>query len=204
MISSPIHVLVVDDHQMVRRGLAAHLLTFKDLALAGKARNGAEALGLCATAQPDVVLLDLLMPDIDGAEATRAIRERYPNIRVIVLTNWNEYRLVQRALAAGAESYLLKSDSAVEVADTIRTVCSAPMQDPTPPPEQYAELTARECEVLELMARGLTNEQIGAHLIISRATVKFHVSSILSKLGAATRTEAVALATQSHLTTGPR
>jgi NarL family two-component system response regulator LiaR len=218
MTTGPIRVLVVDDHLVVRRGLATLLLAFSDLLLVGEAQNGAEALELCATVQPDVVLMDLLMPEMDGVEATHAIRARYPHIQVIVLTSMDEYDYVQRALVAGAEGYLLKSISADDLATAIRVALAG---HPTPAPESFedmaravhapeparpepgANLTAREHEVLGLLAHGLTNTQIGAQLNISRATVKFHVSSILSKLGVLSRTEAVALAVQHHLTKGP-
>src|SRR5258706_2009208 len=219
MTTSPIRVLVVDDHLVVRRGLATLLLAFNDIVLAGEAQNGAEALELCATAQPDVVLMDLLMPEMDGVEATQAIRERYPHIQVIVLTSTDEYDLIRRALAAGAEGYLLKNANADDLAAAIGVAPSGhPMlapnsaepkahaprtPEPAPWPGHVEELTCRELEVLAQMTHGLTNTQIGAQLNISRATVKFHVSSILSKLGVASRTEAVALAVQHHLTTGP-
>jgi two-component system, NarL family, response regulator LiaR len=218
MTTRPIRVLLADDHLMVRRGLATLLLAFNDVQLVGEAQNGTEALALCATAQPDVVLMDLLMPEMDGVEATRVIRERHPNIQVIVLTSMNEYDYVQRALAAGAEGYLLKSISADDLATAIRVaLAGCPTQAPesfedlayavhTPapaPPERGGDLSCREFEVLALLVHGLTNIQIGAQLNISRATVKFHVSSILSKLGVFSRTEAVALAVQHHLTKGP-
>jgi DNA-binding NarL/FixJ family response regulator len=211
MTTGPIRVLVADDHLMIRRGLATLLLAFNDIVLVGEAQNGAEALELCATTQPDVVLMDLLMPEMDGVEATHAIRERYPHIQVIALTSMDEYDYVQRALVAGAEGYLLKSISSDDLATAIRV---ALVGRPTPAPESFeamahtthtsepeppksgANLTEREHEVLELMTHGLTNTQIGAQLNISRATAKFHVSSILSKLGVASRTEAVALTVQ--------
>jgi NarL family two-component system response regulator LiaR len=219
MTSEPIRVLVVDDYLVVRRGLAALLLAFDDIVLVGEAQNGAAALELCATARPDVVLMDLLMPEGDGVAATRAIREHYPNIQVLVLTNCDEYDLIRRALAAGAEGYLLKNAKAGDLAAGIRethagrptlaptsiaNMAPAPLAPALPPaPEPGADLTGREQEVLERMVHGLTNTQIGAHLNISRATVKFHVSSILSKLGAVSRTEAVALAVQHQLASGP-
>jgi two-component system, NarL family, response regulator LiaR len=217
--SEPIRVLVVDDYLVVRRGLAALLLAFDDIVLVGEAQNGAEAFELCATARPDVVLMDLLMPEGDGVGATRAIHERYPNIQVLVLTSSNVYDLIRRALVAGAKGYLQKNSSTGDLAASIReTHTGRPTLAPTsianmmrtplapallPPPEPLADLTCREQEVLELLTRGLTNIQIGAQLNISRATVKFHVSSILSKLGAVSRTEAAALAVQHQLTSGP-
>ncbi len=214
-----IRVLVVDDHLIVRRGLAALLLAFSDMVLVGEAQNGAEALALCPTCRPDVVLMDLLMPEMDGVAATHAIHERYPDIQVIVLTSSNEYDLVQRALAAGAESYLLKNIGAADLAAAIRVAhtrsparaidCfedmarAAGLFELPAPADGGVDLTCREHDVLALMAQGLTNIQIGAQLDISRATAKAHVSSILSKLGAASRTGAVALAIEHHLTNGP-
>jgi NarL family two-component system response regulator LiaR len=217
-MTSPIRVLVAEDHTPLRRGLATLLLAESDLQLVGEAQTGAEAIELCATARPDLVLLDLLMPDLDGVAATRAIRQRYPHIQVIVLTSCDEYDLIRRALAAGAEGYLLKNSSADDLVATIRLAlgrqarraprsvedraCAAERPE-LPPPSLGTTLTGREREVLALLAQGLTNTQIGAHLNISRATVKFHVSSILSKLGVASRTEAVVLAVQHQLAKGP-
>lgn len=203
MVTNPIRVLVVDDHQTERNGLTTLVNGLDDLILAGVAQNGTEALELCATCQPDVVLLDLIMPDMSGVEATSMIRERFPDIHVIVLTRWDEYELVQRALAVGAERYLLKNVSAVELAEAIQTSSLPQTQIRTIRPNLGADLTAREIEVLAKVAQGLTNGQIAAHLIISRATVKYYVSSILSKLGAASRTEAAALAVQHRLITIP-
>jgi NarL family two-component system response regulator LiaR len=215
MTACPIRVLVVDDHLVVRRGLATLLLAFTDLLLVGEAQSGAEALELCATVRPNVILMDLMMPELDGAEATRAIRERYPTIQVIALITFDEYALVQRALAAGARGILPKCITNEELATNIRRVHTgrpslAPRSIeaivhntpiPTLPlPTHSEELTEREGEVLGLMIHGLTNAQIGEELIVSRATAKAHVSSILGKLGVTTRTEAVALAVQSHLT----
>jgi NarL family two-component system response regulator LiaR len=218
-MTSSIRVLVVDDHLLVRRGLATLLLAFNDFVLVGEAQNGAEAIELCATAKPDVVLMDLLMPEVDGVAATRAIRERYPNVQVLVLTSCNEYDLIRRALDAGAAGYLLKSISADDLGSVIRAASAGNLlpgpnsfenlaratQTPALPLRQQpgADLTCREREVLALMAHGLTNTQIGAQLIISGATAKFHVSSILSKLEVSSRTEAVALAVQHQLTPGP-
>ena len=204
MKSDPIRVLVVDDQQIERRGLATLLLSFSDMLLVGVARNGAEALEHCATVHPHVVLMDLLMPDMNGAEATRVIRQRFPKIHVIVLTNWDEYVLVQNALAVGAESYLLKNVGAVELAEAIREASPTQAATLATQPELGADLTARELEVLIQVAHGLTNGQIAANLLISRATVKYHLSSILGKLSANSRTEAAALAVQYNLITLPK
>ena len=218
MTTGPIRVLLVDDQLVVRRGLATLLLAFNDLQLVGEAQNGAEALALCATTHPDLVLMDLLMPEMDGVAATRAIHERYPHVQVIVMTDLDEYDAVQRALVAGAQGYLLKDSSGGDLAAAIRGAhAGSPTQLPTSfaammhapqtpklaPPELRADLTSRELEVLAFVVHGLTNTQIGARLNISRATVKFHVSSILSKFGVTSRTEAAALAVERHLTSGP-
>jgi len=151
-----------------------------------------------------VVLMDLLMPDMNGAEATRVIRQRFPKIHVIVLTNWDEYVLVQNALAVGAESYLLKNVGAVELAEAIREASPTQAATLATQPELGADLTPRELEVLIQVAHGLTNGQIAANLLISRATVKYHLSSILGKLSANSRTEAAALAVQYNLITLPK
>lgn len=208
--SKPIRVLLVDDHAVVRSGLAGFLLAFDDLKLVGEAASGEEAVSLCRQVQPDVVLMDLMMPGMDGAEATRAIRERCPDIKVIVLTSFQEEELVQRALQAGAISYLLKNVSVDELADAIRAaVAGQPTLAPeatqalihatTKPPDPEIGLTSREREVLALMVQGLSNPDIAGRLVLSRSTVKFHVSSILLKLGVSGRTEAVAFALQHHL-----
>lgn len=205
-----IKIVIVDDHSVVRSGLGAFLQVFDDFELVGEASNGREAIAACASKQPDVILMDLVMPEMDGAQATREIRERYPDIQVIVLTSFKEENLIESALQAGAIGYLLKNVSADELAAAIR---SANIGRPTLAPEATQalikatgrkqehdfDLTSREKEVLKMMTDGLSNPEIAQKLIVSRSTVKFHVSSILSKMGVSGRTEAVATAIQKKL-----
>ena len=203
-----IKVMIVDDHAVVRSGLSAFLLAYDDLEHVGDATGGAEAVSKCMSLRPDVVLMDLVMPDVDGAEATRRIKEACPEVQVIALTSYKEDDLVQGALKAGALSYLLKNVTADELADAIR---KAHAGRPTLAPEaaqvlikaatEPAEegLTSRELEILRLMVHGDSNPDIAEKLFVSRSTVKFHVSNILMKLGTATRTEAVAVAVQRKL-----
>ncbi len=206
-----IRVLVVDDHDMVRRGLAAFLKATPDLALVGEARNGEQAVQLAAELQPDVVLMDLRMPGMSGTDATRAIRAGWPHVQVVALTSFGEQELVHEALDAGAIGYLLKNVTAGELAQAIRAACAgritlapeatqALVEGARHSDEEFSpDLTPRETDVLALMVEGLTNPQIAARLVVSRATVRTHVSSILMKLGAATRSEAVALALRHKL-----
>jgi NarL family two-component system response regulator LiaR len=203
-------IAIVDDHAMVRSGLAAFLSVADDLELVGEAENGQQALRLCAEERPDVVLMDLVMPGMDGVQTTRAIRERFPEIRVIALTSFPEDRLVQDVLEAGALSYLLKNVGADELARAIRAAREgrstlAPeaaqvlIQRATHAPAPGHDLSPREKEVLALMVQGLSNPDIADRLVVGRSTIKFHVSSILGKLGVASRTEAVAMAVQNKL-----
>jgi NarL family two-component system response regulator LiaR len=202
--------MLVDDHTMVRRGLAAFLKVFDDLQLAGEAESGAAAIQLCAEVGPDVVLMDMVMPDMDGAAATRTIRRQFPQVQVIALTSFKEGDLVKNALEAGAIGYLLKDVSADELARAIRAAhagratlspeaAQALVETANQPPAPGPDLTERELEVLTLMVEGLNNTQIAGRLTVSPSTIKSHVSNILSKLGVTSRTEAVTLALRNRI-----
>jgi NarL family two-component system response regulator LiaR len=202
--------MIVDDHAVVRSGLSAFLLVYDDLEFVGEAGGGAEAVSKCRALDPDVVLMDLVMPDVDGAEATRLIKAERPHVQVVALTSYKEEELVEGALRAGAISYLLKNVSADELAGAIR---AAHKGRPTLAPEAAQVLiraathidepdkglTSRELEILRLMVDGLSNPDIAKKLFVSRSTVKFHVSNILMKLGASSRTEAVSMAIHERL-----
>jgi two-component system, NarL family, response regulator LiaR len=208
--SLPIRVMLVDDHTMVRRGLATFLKVYDDLELAGEAANGEDAIQLCARALPDVVLMDMVMPDMDGVTATQAIRQQFPTVQVIALTSFKDKGLVQDALQAGAIGYLLKDVSADELAQAIRAAhagratlspeaAQALVRTAAKPPTPGHDLTKREREVLALLVEGLSNKQIADKLVVSPSTIKSHVSHILAKLGVASRTEAAALAVRHRL-----
>jgi two-component system, NarL family, response regulator LiaR len=205
-----IRVMIVDDHAVVRSGLSAFLMAYDDLELVAEAGGGEEALRICSREKVDVVLMDLVMPVMDGAATTLAIRKQCPGLQVIALTSFKEDELVQGALQAGAIGYLLKNVSADELANAIR---AAHAGKPTLAPEaaqalihaathkddMVEELTEREMEILALMVEGLSNPDIAERLIVSKSTVKFHVSNIIAKLGASSRTEAVAISLQKRI-----
>jgi NarL family two-component system response regulator LiaR len=205
-----IRVVVVDDHAVVRSGIEYSLLALDDIDLVGTAASGAEAMRLCEEVQPDVVLMDMMMPGMNGVAATRAILERCPRARVIALTSFQEGSLVQEALQAGAISYLLKDVSMDELAQAIRSAhagkatlapeaAQALAEAAAHPVDPGFDLTDREREVLNLIVEGKSNAKIADELSVSLSTARFHVSTILSKLGATNRAEAAALAVKNRL-----
>ncbi len=205
-----IRVMIVDDHAVVRGGLSKFLQVHKDLELVGEAENGKEAIRLAEQLHPDVVLMDLKMPEMDGVAATRELRQRQPNTRVLVLTSFAEDNMVQGALQAGATGYLLKNVSVSELANAIRAAHAGRMTLSSEATEALVhaaahpivpadELTEREREVLALMVDGLSNQEIADRLFLSLGTVKFHAGNIYSKLGVDSRVAAVTMAIQRRL-----
>jgi NarL family two-component system response regulator LiaR len=205
-----IRVVVVDDHAVVRGGIEYSLLALDDIDLVGTADSGTAAMRLCEEVQPDVVLMDMMMPEMNGVVATRAILERCPQARVIALTSFQEGSLVQEALQAGAISYLLKDVSMEELAQAIRSAhagkatlapeaAQALAEAATHAQDPGYDLTDREREVLDLIVEGKSNAEIADELAVSLSTARFHVSTILSKLGATNRAEAAALAVKHQL-----
>jgi NarL family two-component system response regulator LiaR len=205
-----IRVMLVDDHAMVRRGLATILKVFDDLQLIGEAENGVDAIKLCGEILPDVVLMDMVMPEMDGAAATRVICQKYPQVKVIALTSFKEGDLIKNALESGAIAYLLKDVSADDLARAIRAanagratlspeVAQSLVETANQPPAPGLNLTERERGVLALMIEGLNNTQIAGRMTVSPSTIKSHVSHIFAKLFVTSRTEAVTLALRNHI-----
>jgi DNA-binding NarL/FixJ family response regulator len=205
-----IRVLIVDDHAVVRSGLGKFLMVSGDLEQVGEAADGAEALQLVALHQPEVVLMDLIMPGMDGMSTTRLIRQRFPKTKVIALTSFTEQALVQGALQAGAVGYLQKNVTAAELGTAIRAAYAGRMtlsseaaqvlaEASTQPPMPVNALTEREGEVLRLLVEGLNNQAIAERLVVSLGTVKFHVSNIYQKLGVESRVDAVRIALERKL-----
>ncbi len=210
MSGNLIRVMIVDDHRMVRHGLKTFLAGQKDLLIVAEAGDGQEAVERCTQAQPDVILMDVVMPTMDGPTATTKIRQAFPHIQIIALTTFLEPELVENALKSGAISYLLKDVGANKLAEAIRaaargqpTIDSSAahllVQMAGQPAPVGEDLTERERDILSLLVRGLTNKQIAAELNLSPGTVRIYVSQILTKLGVSNRTEAAALALQHHL-----
>ncbi|MEA3440930.1 MAG: response regulator transcription factor [Chloroflexota bacterium] len=206
----PIRVMLVDDHRIVRDGLKMLLAIHDDLEVVAEVGDGGKAIQLCARVEPDVILMDIVMPEMDGPTATARIRESYPHIKIIALTSFLEEDLIQKMLKSGADGYLLKDVSAKELAEAIRasyqgrsTIDPAAAQvlarAVNQPPPLGHDLTEREREVLSLLANGKTNKEIAEELTLSPTTVRGHVSNILSKLGASNRTEATALTLENKL-----
>jgi NarL family two-component system response regulator LiaR len=206
-----IRVLIVDDHDMLREGLTTFLMVYSDLNLVGEATNGAEAIQKCQELEPDVVLMDLMLPDVSGVSVIEVVRRDNPCIQFIALSSFDENKMVQSALDAGAISYLLKNISADRLAEAIRSANagfatlspevtkSLTSQSLKRTPDRSYDFTRREQEVLGLMADGLTNAEIGLQLNISKYTVKNYISSIFGKLDVNSRTEAVCLALKQGL-----
>ena len=212
--SKPIRVMVVDDHTMVRRGLATFLNIYDDLQLAGEAESGAAAIQLCGEILPDVILMDMAMPDMDGASTTHSIRRMFPQVQILALTSFKDGSMIKKALEAGAIGYLIKDVSADDLARAIRAAhagratlspeaAQALVETENQPPAPGLDLTEREREVLALMIEGLNNTQIAGRLTVSPSTIKSHVSNILAKLGVASRTEAVTLALRNGIVAPP-
>jgi NarL family two-component system response regulator LiaR len=210
---APIRVLIVDDHAMLRKGLEVFLMSYPDLQLVGEAANGKEALTLCAELKPDIVLMDLMMPIMDGITATRHIHNDFPEVQVIVLTSFGEERLIKNVLEAGALSYLFKKVSADNLALAIRAakngvstyapeVTDILARSVRQPHMMFENLTPRERDVLGLMVKGMGNSEIASELVIGLPTTKSHVSSILAKLGVASRTEAIVVVLEHNLNLG--
>ncbi|ADH98944.1 response regulator transcription factor [Salisediminibacterium selenitireducens] len=206
-----IRVLFADDHEMVRIGVSSYLTAQADIEVVAEAGDGEEAVTLALSHRPDIILMDLVMPKMDGIEATAAIRREWPEAKIIIVTSFLDDEKVYPALEAGATSYMLKTSRAGDIAKAIRdTHAGQSILEPEvagklmsrmhkKPPAEHEQLTARELEVLELMSRGMSNQEIGDALYISLKTVKVHVSNILSKLGVHDRTQAVIYAFKENL-----
>ena len=204
-MSSNIRIMVIDDQAVVRQGFVALINTVPDMEVIAEGINGQQAIDLYEQHTPDITLIDLRMPVVGGVEAISAIRNKFPDARLIVLTTYDGDEDIYRSLQAGAKGYLLKDVFFEELEAAIRTVHAGSRHIPAAIATRLAErmassdLTGREMEVLELIVRGQSNKEIGASLSISEATVKSHINNILSKLGVTDRTQAVTTALQRGL-----
>lgn len=205
-----IRVMIVDDHAVVRSGLSAFLSVYPDLEMVGEAESGEDAMARIGLLKPDVILMDLMMPGMDGVQTTRAVKQKYPQVQIVALTSFKEENMVQGALQAGAMGYLLKNVSATELSSAIRSAYARRMtlsseaaevlvQAATQTIPASDDLTEREREVLALMVEGLNNSEIAERLVVSQSTVKFHIANIFAKLGVDNRVGAVTMALQRRL-----
>ena len=205
-----IRILLVDDHAVVRSGLSKFLLVNKDLELVAEASDGHEAVRMCDLYQPDVILMDLMMPGMDGITATREIHQKHPQVKIIALTSFSEQNMVQGAMLAGVTGYLQKNVTAAELGNAIRSAhagritlspeaAQALAQSVTQSHLPGNELTERERDVLRCMVEGMNNNTIAEKLVVSLGTVKFHISNIFQKLGAGSRVEAVKMAIEQKI-----
>jgi NarL family two-component system response regulator LiaR len=205
---NPIRVVLVDDHFQMHRIVQGVLGATTDIALVGQGANGQEGIALCGQYRPDIVLMDVVMPVMDGIEATKVLNERLPDIKILVLSSFQDHESVYAMLRNGAVGYLTKGSLADDLAETIRAVCQGKMVFSSdvgeqlvsqPQPAVDFKLTDRELEVLVLLAEGLTNQQSALKLSISQSTLKYHMTNIYHKLGVQTRSEALVLAAKNNL-----
>lgn len=204
-----IKVMLVDDHEMVRLGLSSFLNMQPDVEMIGEANNGREGVAMALDLRPDVVVMDLVMPEMDGVEATLTLLKEWPEVKILVLTSYLDNEKIYPVIQAGAKGYMLKTSSAAEILNAIRKVAKGELaiqtevdrkfQDHKNNPQPHEELTARERDILGLLAKGYDNQTIADLSFISLKTVKTHVSNILAKLGVTDRTQAVVYAFQHHL-----
>jgi two-component system, NarL family, response regulator LiaR len=205
-----IRILLVDDHSQIHRALAVLNTIYDDLEIVAHASNGREAVALCAEYQPDVIIMDVVMPEMNGIEATRIIHERHPAVKVLALSSFQDEDSVREMMSVGASGYVLKNSSLDELANSIRAVHSSKvvlsaeitqaLLEPKSkqPTAQESGLSERQMEVLKLVAKGLTNKQIADQLFVTEATVKFHMRNIMTLLNASGRVEAAAIAVEKH------
>lgn len=205
-----IRILLADDHAVVRSGISKFLSVMKDMELVGEASDGAEAIKMAGLLKPDVIIMDLMMPGVDGITATREIHRMHPQIKIIALTSFSEQNMVQGALQAGALGYMQKNVTAVELANAIRSAKAGRMTLSQEATEVLANsvtqahlpgnsLTERERDVLKCMVNGMNNNEIAERLVISLGTVKFHISNIFQKMGVDSRVQAVKLAIEQKI-----
>lgn len=210
-----IKVIIVDDHPVVRNGIANMLLIFDDIELAGEAGGGRELLNMLPEVIPDVILMDMVMPGMDGLETTRAVMAQYPQMKIVILTTFPQGDIVRDSLEAGAIGFLTKNTEIDTLADAVRSAnagqtvlapeaTAALMKAKTRPPQLGHDLSERELEVLALLVEGLSNREIAERLTISPATVKHHVSACISKLEVANRGQAAVLAVEMQIVPRPQ